>query len=128
MAYTNHRDLVVWKRSMDLTKYIYQITGYFPKEEKYNLASQMQRSAVSIPSNIAEGNGRDSNKELDYFLRVSNGSAWELSTQTELAYGFSYIGIEHKKYVDELIDGISRMIYNLRKSIDFGNKPRDAKR
>ncbi|MCC8117948.1 MAG: four helix bundle protein [Bacteroidales bacterium] len=124
MGYSNHRDLIVWKRAMDLARYTYQLTGYFPKEEKYNLANQMQRSAVSIPSNIAEGNGRDSNKELDYFLRVANGSAWELSTQTELAYSFGYIEKEHLKYVNELIDGISRMIYNLRKSIEFGNKPK----
>lgn len=77
----NHKDLDVWKTSMDLACAIYQLTSDLPSEEKFGLISQMRRSAVSVPSNIAEGCGRSSDKQLSQFLSISTGSLAELETQ-----------------------------------------------
>jgi len=87
----SYRDLVVWQKSMELTKKIYMITKDFPKEEVYGLTSQIRRCAVSIPSNIAEGKGRNSDREFVRFLQISLGSLYELQTQFELALSFNYI-------------------------------------
>jgi len=76
---------------MDLTKMVYQITYSFPKDEVYGLTSQIRRCAVSIPSNIAEGRGRNSNKEFIRFLQISLGSLYGLQTQLELAVSFKYV-------------------------------------
>ncbi|NCP06792.1 MAG: four helix bundle protein [Flavobacteriales bacterium] len=77
----DHKDLDVWKRSMDLVQLIYEYTKLFPKEEMYGLTSQMRRAAVSIPSNIAEGAARKGDKEFIQFLMLSLGSLSELETQ-----------------------------------------------
>ena len=77
----SYKDLVVWQRSIELVKEIYRITKLLPKEELYGLTSQMRRSGVSIPSNIAEGHQRKNLKEYLQFLRISYGSAAELETQ-----------------------------------------------
>ena len=77
----DHKDLDVWKRSMDLVQIIYEYTKLFPKEEMYGLTSQMRRAAVSIPSNIAEGAARKGDKEFIQFLMLSLGSLSELETQ-----------------------------------------------
>jgi four helix bundle protein len=79
------RELVVWQRSIQLATMIYRITGGFPKEEMYGLTSQIRRSAVSVPSNIAEGQGRLSTGEFRQFLGVARGSNFELQTQLEIA-------------------------------------------
>ncbi|MCK9351178.1 MAG: four helix bundle protein [Candidatus Paceibacterota bacterium] len=81
----SYRDLTVWQRSMQLVLVIYQITEKFPKEEIYGLTSQMRRSAVSIPSNIAEGRFRNTRKDFAQFLRIAYGSGAELDTQIEIA-------------------------------------------
>lgn len=73
----NFRDLKVWKMRMEITKIVFQFTRGFPAEERYSLTSQIYRSAISIPSNIAEGCGRNSGKELNQFLGVSLGSAFD---------------------------------------------------
>ena len=86
-----HKDLDVWKESMKLTKAIYSFTKTFPKEEIYGLVSQMRRTAVSIPSNIAEGAARESSKDFIRFLYISLGSLAELETQCFLAKDFNYI-------------------------------------
>ena len=79
------RDLVVWQRSIQLATVIYRVTSGFPSEEMYGLTSQIQRSAVSVPSNIAEGQGRLSTGEFRQFLGVARGSNFELRTQLEIA-------------------------------------------
>ena len=76
-----YKDLIVWQKSMLLTKQIYRLTSHLPSNEKYGLVSQMQRSAVSIPSNIAEGQQRNNIKEYRQFLGISRGSCAELETQ-----------------------------------------------
>ena len=70
----NYKDLKVWQKSMDLAEKVYMLTSTYPKEEKYGLINQIQRSVISIPSNIAEGAGRNSNKEFRNFLGIANGS------------------------------------------------------
>ncbi|MCC8175749.1 MAG: four helix bundle protein [Bacteroidales bacterium] len=115
--YSNHRQLIVWQKAITLTQLIYDITNDFPQHEKYGLASQMQRAAVSIPSNIAEGHGRDSYAELDRFLRIANGSALELDTQVEIAFRNEYIDESTKYSLMQYIQEISRLIHALRKQL-----------
>ncbi|MBX0311135.1 MAG: four helix bundle protein [Sulfurihydrogenibium sp.] len=86
-----HKDLNVWKNSMDLAEKIYKITNDFPKEELYGLVSQMRRCAISIPSNIAEGFARNSTKELIQFLYIASGSISELETQLLLSQRLGYL-------------------------------------
>jgi four helix bundle protein len=81
----DYRKLTVWRQAMDLAEACYYITDGFPRLEQYGLASQLRRSAVSIPSNIAEGCGRDSSREFARFLRIAYASGCEVSTQIELA-------------------------------------------
>ena len=87
----HHKDLDAWKLSIDLVSEIYAITKTFPMEEMYGLTNQIRRSAVSIPSNIAEGSARQSNKELIHFLYISLGSLSELETQLIIANNLSYL-------------------------------------
>ena len=77
----NFKELVVWKKSMELVTEIYEITGTFPSEEKFGLVSQVRRAAVSIPSNIAEGNSRRSSADYIQFLKIARGSGAEVETQ-----------------------------------------------
>ncbi len=77
----NLKELKIWNKAIDLTVDVYKATASFPSEERYGLTSQARRSAVSIPSNIAEGAGRNSNKEFSNFLGIANGSSYELQTQ-----------------------------------------------
>jgi four helix bundle protein len=81
----NHKDLEVWKRSIELAKAIYELTARFPASEMYGLVAQMRRSAISAASNIAEGAGRDSDKEFIHFLYITLGSVSEIETQYILA-------------------------------------------
>ena len=113
----SYRDLIIWQKSMDLTKLVYQITYSLPKDEIYGLTSQIRRSAVSIPSNIAEGRGRNSNKEFIRFLQISLGSLYELQTQLELAVSFNYVNN---------IDIINRLSFEIEKMINsFINSKRE---
>jgi four helix bundle protein len=87
----NHKELDVWKKSIVLVKNIYQLTQSFPDSEKYGLTSQIRRSAVSIPSNIAEGSARNSDKEFIHFLYYSMGSIAELETQLIISQELEYL-------------------------------------
>jgi four helix bundle protein len=108
----SYRDLIVWQKSMLLVKEIYLETKNFPKEELYGLTSQIRRCAISIPSNIAEGKGRNTDKEFIRFLQISLGSVYELQTQLELSLQLNYINkidnllnlsIEIEKMINVLI-------------------------
>ncbi len=92
--YKTYKELDVWKKARAFVKEIYIITRDFPNEEKYGLMSQMRRCAVSIPSNIAEGYGRQFKKETLQFLHISRGSLYELETQIYIAYDLSFISEE----------------------------------
>lgn len=90
----SHRDLVAWQKAMDLVTAIYRVTACFPREEIYGLTSQLRRAAVSIPSNIAEGQGRFGAAEFRHFLRQANGSLMELETQILISERLQYITSE----------------------------------
>ena len=109
----NFRDLDVWKKGIEIVKDIYSIAGMFPKQELYGLRSQMQRSSISIPSNIAEGFNRFHNKEYKQFLYVSFGSCAELETQLNIAKRLNFAAADKTdKILDELIY-LSKMIMTL---------------
>ena len=106
----NFKDLQVWQRGFALTKVVYQLTEQFPKSQQYILASQMQRAAVSIPSNIAEGFNRKTTKEYKHFLSIALGSTSELETQLLLAIDLGYIPHHHLESLNESVDALSRML------------------
>ena len=110
-------DLNVWKAAMNLVVNVYDAVSDFPKEEKYGLTSQIKRSAVSIPSNIAEGAGRNSDKQFLYFLSVANGSSYELQTQILLAKKFKMIEINFADKILKEIDDVQKMLYGLQKHL-----------
>ncbi|WP_233164172.1 four helix bundle protein [Snuella sedimenti] len=87
----NFSELKVWQKSMTLVENFYQLTSTFPKEDKFGLKNQIQKSVVSIPSNIAEGAGRNSNKEFKNFLGIANGSINELITQLKISARIGYV-------------------------------------
>ena len=87
----NHKDLEVWKKSMDLVESVYQMTNSFPDSEKFGLTNQIRRAVVSIPSNIAEGSGRKSDKELIQFIHIAIGSLAEVETQYLISIRLKYI-------------------------------------
>ncbi len=112
-----YKDLVIWKKSMELAKIIYTLTDAFPKDERFGIISQMRRACVSIVSNIAEGAGRESKKEFLYFLSISNGSSYELQTQLLIAEDIEYIKPGKIKLANDLIDEIQKMNFALRKKL-----------
>jgi four helix bundle protein len=114
----NFKELKVWRAGIEVSKYIFKVTRNFPGDERYGLISQMTRAAVSIPSNIAEGCGRKSNKELHQFLNISLGSAFELETQCIIAKEFGYIDTKQLEDITQLLTDIQKMIYGLQKSLN----------
>lgn len=110
MAINSYRDLKVWQESMDLTVSIYAIASQFPREELYGLVSQMRRSAVSIPSNIAEGHRRGSRKEYRYFLSIAFGSGAELETQIELVKRINWGKSLDFATIDASLNQVMRML------------------
>lgn len=109
--------LRTWQKALELADFIYEVTDKFPAQDKFGLIDQMRRSAVSVGSNIAEGAGRNSQKEFYHFLGVSNGSASELQFQIELSFRRNYISEIDKHQVLEHIDAIMRMNINLQQSL-----------
>jgi four helix bundle protein len=114
-----HIDLEVWKRSIKLVTDVYKLTSSFPKQEIYGLTSQIRRSAVSIPSNIAEGAARRSKTEFRQFLYVALGSASELETQFIIAKELSFIEEDIVTILLKEINSISKMLLGLIKSLNI---------
>ena len=106
----NYTELEVWKSSRALVKEVYVLSASFPKEELYALTNQIRRCSVSIPSNIAEGLGRQSNKETIHFLFISKGSIYELETQLFLAFDLSYISKEEFEEIMEKITTCKKLL------------------
>ena len=104
------RDLNIWKQGIEIVKDIYKITQTFPKSERYGLCSQMQRAAVYIPSNIAEGHIRSKTKEFLYFLRIAISSCAELETQLVIALELGYISTDSYNAVLKTIVSESKQI------------------
>jgi four helix bundle protein len=111
-----HKDLEVWQKAMDLVIDIYKLTASFPSKEVYGLASQMQRAAVSIPSNIAEGHGLKQTQAYLRHLAIANGSLTELETQLEIAERLGYLSVEGRPIIQKAHE-VGRMLSGLRKSL-----------
>ena len=111
-----YKQLKVWQKAMALVVDVYRATKKFPPDEQYGLISQMRRSVVSIPSNIAEGHGRTSEKELVRFLVIAKGSLYELDTQIEISRQLEYIDLSDFNTIVNLLDETSRMLSGLIKS------------
>lgn len=108
-----YKHLNIWNKSISLVDEIYNLTKSFPKEEMFGLSQQMRRAAVSIPSNIAEGAGRNSENQFIQFLSIASGSATELETQLIIANRQEYISEDQLNLTLRLIDGIQKMNYKL---------------
>lgn len=113
----NFRKLDIWIDSVDLADSVYSITDSFPRHEVYGLSSQMQRAAVSVPSNIAEGAGKDSDVDFARFLAIALGSLYELETQVEIAYRRAYLTTENYYSVLTHIESLQKRVYNFRQHI-----------
>jgi four helix bundle protein len=114
----NFKKLDIWTKSMDLASEIYLLTNSFPSIERFGLISQMQRSAVSIPSNIAEGSAKSSNKDFSRFLEMSIGSLFELETQLILATRLNYIESEVSISTLNKINELQKMIIGFKNKLD----------
>ncbi|MBS2097161.1 four helix bundle protein [Carboxylicivirga linearis] len=108
-----YRDLIVWQKGMDLVEDTYKLTKHFPAEELYCLTQQVRRCVISIPSNIAEGYGRNHTKDYIRFLQISSGSLYELQTQIEIALRLEYIVKEDFDKVNNLSIEIEKMLSSL---------------
>lgn len=117
MAIETYRDLDIWKKGIEVVKDIYKLTGTFPQQETYGLVGQMRRSAISIPSNVAEGFKRYHNKEYKQFLHISLGSCAELETQITITEELKYIQESKEALLLEKLDHIGRMITSLLKKL-----------
>ena len=105
-----YEDLKVWQKALELVYVIYDMTRAFPKDEMYGLVSQMGRAAVSIPSNIAEGKGRSTDKDFAVFLHHSRGSLHELETQVRIAHHLGYIPAAAHPNLSELVSEVGRLL------------------
>jgi len=113
----SYKDLEVWQVSLELVKAIYQITGKFPSSERFGLTQQIRRAAISIPSNVAEGQFRNSSKEFKQFLSIALGSAAELETQLIIAREIDYLSGEESTFLLNILERIMKMLKKLSLSI-----------
>ena len=116
MPSRNYQDLIAWQKAMDFVEAVYLVTREFPADERYGLTSQLRRAAVSVPSNIAEGQGRGSDPELVRFLRVAHGSLRETETQLLIAQRLGYLDATGTGPLFALCGEIGRLIQGLIKS------------
>lgn len=109
----DHKDLIVWQKAILLTQVIYSLTKQFPRDEVFGLTNQIRRAVISVPSNIAEGFNRGSDKEFIYFLRIAKGSAAEVETQLIISKKLNYINDDNVKPALDLYNEIVRMLGTL---------------
>jgi four helix bundle protein len=117
MKVKSYRDLIVWQKAMDLVVLLYKRSAGFPREEFYGLTRQLRESAVSIPSNIAEGQARGTTKEFLHFLWIANGSLAEAETQTLIAERLGYLESAATSEILERAAEVGRLINGLRNSL-----------
>ncbi len=115
----DYKNLDVWKLSFSLCMKIYDVTANFPDSEKFGLSNQMRRAAVSVPSNMAEGAGRNSDKDFHYFWGIAKGSLNELQTQVYIAVGRNYLSQEEAEKLDTLINEISKKLFRFMKKLSL---------
>ena len=118
----SYRDLLVWQKSMALVTAIYAVTEKYPSSEQYGLTNQTRRSAVSVPSNIAEGYGRNSTSDYIRFLRIAGGSLYELQSQLEIARNLKFISPDDFTRLFDKSEEIAKMLIVLIKKIEFSKK------
>ena len=111
----NYRELEVWKLSMDFVEATYKALKTFPPEERYGICDQIRRAAVSVPSNIAEGFGRDTPREFAHFLSIARGSLYEVTTQLEIASRLGYLAQDSELYPQA--ESIGKMLNSLKKRL-----------
>jgi four helix bundle protein len=109
----SHKELIVWQKAMDLVIEVYKLTDKFPQREMYGLSSQIRRAAVSVPSNIAEGRGRNSRKDFIHFIRIAYGSASELETQLLIARRLNFIKEKDSDSALSLLSEVAKMLYTM---------------
>jgi len=114
----SYRDLVVWQKAMEVVTEVYRVSQGFPKEEVYGLTSQLRRAAVSVPSNIAEGQGRKGAKEFQQFLAQARGSLLELETQIQIAQNLGYLQPVQVERLLQRTAEVGRMLNGLMKSLN----------
>ncbi len=117
MTAKNFKDLVAWQKAMDLVEIVYRLTKLFPVDERFGLTSQLRRAAVSIPSNIAEGQGRNSISEFGRFLSIAYASLREVETQLLIAVRLEYVSQSDFQPVQELCDETGRILNGLMNSL-----------
>jgi len=123
MAVKDFRELIVWQKAMDLVESIYRTTAKYPKEETYGLIAQMRRAAVSIPSNIAEGQARNTTRDFLHFLAIAYGSLKELETQILIAERLGYITNQQSNTLVQFTTEIARLISGLSNSLKRRSQP-----
>lgn len=109
----SYRDLIVWQKSMDVVTLIYKLVKQFPDDEKFGLISQIKRSSVSVPSNIAEGYGRNHTKDYIRFLNIARGSLYEIQTQLQVALNLDFIVEEDLNEINSLSVEVEKMLNSL---------------
>lgn len=117
MQIRSFRDLRVWQGGIEIVQAIYAITGSFPRHELYGLSSQIQRAAVSIPSNIAEGHARESTKEYLQHISIAQASVAEVETQLEIAKSLGYISNDHCDALSNQLSQLGKQLYALRNAL-----------
>jgi four helix bundle protein len=118
MGVSSYRDLIVWQKAMDFVDLCYDLTALFPKSEQFNLVSQLQRAAVSVPSNIAEGQGREHTREFINHLSIARGSLYEAETQIQIAERRKYIISNDVNTALNLSAEIARMLHGLIQALE----------
>ncbi|MFA7494371.1 MAG: four helix bundle protein [Proteiniphilum sp.] len=113
----NFKKLDIWNRSVEFVTDIYRLVNTFPQVERFGLIAQMQRAAVSIPTNIAEGSAKSSNKDFARFLEISLGSAYELETELSLSFKLSYIEAETYEQFQQKLSELQRMISGFKNTL-----------
>ncbi len=113
MSWTHYSEMIVWQKAMDLVDEIYRLTRLLPKEELFSLSNQMRRAAVSVPSNIAEGHGRQTEKDFRQFLSVAKGSVFELQTQLTICIRQQFVSEEDADLALSLCDEVGKMLTKL---------------
>lgn len=114
----NLKELKIWKKAIDLAVEVYRVSALFPPDEKYGLISQTRRAAVSISSNIAEGAGRNSEKEFKYFLGIANRSSFELQTQLFISNKLSLLSNEDLEKILQQIEELQKMNYGFQNMLN----------
>lgn len=118
MTLKHYRELIVWQKAMELVKSTYELTAKYPSTEAYGLTGQMRRAAVAIPSNIAEGQGRNSTKDFLRYISIAYGSLLELETQISISEMLGYLSGNETRFLLEKCAEVGRLVNGLRNSLE----------